>query len=1003
MKQLRILFANCLLLLISAYSISLAQDPTFQREVDTIPVFIVASGQGQALPVTQPFAGGFSTSKLTLADIDDDGDFDLFAGDSDGSMRFFRNIGTASDPNFTFETDSFADIDVGNKNAPAFGDIDNDGDLDLFVGDLFGNIAFFRNTGTATNPTYTLEAESLVSIDGLVSTPTLADIDNDGDLDLFVGGSNGNIAFFRNTGTPTNHNFTLETDDFVPSSGVIGDFSAPTFADIDGDGDLDLFVGDVLGIILFFRNTGTVMNPNFTLVTDMFAGIDIGDNSAPTFADIDDAGDLDMFVGAGDGNIRFFRNTGSASTPNFIPSTSITDIVTINLGSVDIGNLSALIFADIDGDGDCDLFVGEADGNINFFRNTGTPADPSYTLEEESFVSAGVGSTGDSGVPIFADIDNDGDFDLFVGEADGRINFFRNIGTATVPDFILEDVSFAGIDVGDNSAPTFADIDNDGDLDLFVGEADGNINFFRNTGTATNPAYTLEDANFAGIDVGGNSAPAFADIDNDGDLDLFVGDIFGRISFFRNTGTAADPTFTLETSNFADIDIGFDSKPTFKDIDNDGDLDLFVGEGNGGLHFFRNVTQQPNISIFKASIDFGEVSVNSQLEKSFTIGNTGTADLMINDIRRASGSDDFTLVSPASFPITIKPTDTPMAVLIRFSPTTAGRKSAMFAIDSDNPTPPVVNVNVSGNKAARGDVNNDGIVDVADLIKVINVILGIGPDPTQEERQASDINDDGSIDIRDLITLINTILGIGAAADATQTLSSYSLATIAIEQLPGQLGSKIEIAINATFDVPVAGIQLKLSFDPAILKSVKPEITTRTEMMALESKVSGTELTVLIYNLSGESIPAGSGSILSIVVTTNVSRTNGNNIKIEEALLVSKNGDELVVNFGTFGSGPTLPKAFFLSQNYPNPFNPATTINFDVSEIETDGVDVKLDVYNVRGQLVKTLVDERKLPGFYSVHWNGTDNENRAVGSGVYYYTIVAGAYKETKKMLIIK
>ncbi|MFQ5649866.1 MAG: galactose oxidase-like domain-containing protein [bacterium] len=111
------------------------------------------------------------------------------------------------------------------------------------------------------------------------------------------------------------------------------------------------------------------------------------------------------------------------------------------------------------------------------------------------------------------------------------------------------------------------------------------------------------------------------------------------------------------------------------------------------------------------------------------------------------------------------------------------------------------------------------------------------------------------------------------------------------------------------------------------------------------------------------------------------------------------------------GSGPVtsspsprpLPKAFALSQNYPNPFNSSTRLDYQIPEIVTFGSYVNLNIYNISGQLIRTLVDEKKAPGAYSVNWNGRDNKGRAVSSGIYYYTIVTDGYKQTKKMLLLQ
>jgi len=628
-------------LLVSSYSVLLAQEITFQREVDSIPV--IENG----VRVHSPFAGGFcGFSNPSFVDIDSDGDLDLFVGEAVSfiitppfpcsiGINFYLNTGTATNPIFTLEREKLIDR---NSFAHAFADIDNDGDFDLFVGQEHGSLHFYRNTGTPTDPSFTLETQIFSDIDvGFSSAPTFADIDHDGDLDLFVGEDAGNINFYRNEGSPATSVFALETENFA-NIDVRFD-STPTFADIDNDGDPDLFVGAEDGSLNFYRNTGTITDPIFTLEAENFSDIDVGFNSAPTLADVNNDGNSDLFVGEGNGNINFYRNTSTTTDPVFIPGTK-------NFVNIDFGFGDNPIFADIDNDGDSELFVGELDGNIHFYRNTGTVTDPTFTLETESFANI---DGGDISAPTFADIDNDGDSDLFVGKRGGNINFYRNTGTATDPIFTLETENFANINVGRDTTPTFADIDSDGDLDIFLGKDSGNLDFYRNTGTPIEPVFTLDTELVA--DIGGRS-PSLRDIDNDGDLDLFL--VTGNIIFYRNTGKATEPNFTLEPGAILGIDIGFltaASAATLTDIDNDGDFDVFVGVYRGGLQFYRNI-------------------------------------------------------------------------------------------------------------GFLGDIDNDGIVDVDDLTRVIEIILGTPPESTDEERTAADVNNDGRIDVRDLIIIINIILGI---------------------------------------------------------------------------------------------------------------------------------------------------------------------------------------------------------------------------------------------------
>ena len=96
-----------------------------------------------------------------------------------------------------------------------------------------------------------------------------------------------------------------------------------------------------------------------------------------------------------------------------------------------------------------------------------------------------------------------------------------------------------------------------------------------------------------------------------------------------------------------------------------------------------------------------------------------------------------------------------------------------------------------------------------------------------------------------------------------------------------------------------------------------------------------------------------------------------------------------------------LPRAFSLGQNHPNPFNPSTTIDYTIPEGEA--VHVRLRVYNLRGAVIRTLVDEIKEPGYYSVQWDGTDSRGRKKGSGVYFYRLVTNSYSSVRKMLLVK
>jgi hypothetical protein len=273
------------------------------------------------------------------------------------------------DPRFISPlTNPFGLTNVGAEASPVFADIDNDGDRDLFIGTVDGKISFYENTGSATNPIFAL---SSINPDpfGLTNVffnakPTFVDIDNDGDLDAFVGDLFGDISFYENTGSIASPTFATPTTNPFGLVNPNGDpIVAPTFADIDGDGDLDAFVGQALGDILFYQNTGSANSPSFDIpITNPFGLSNVGFSAVPTFIDIDGDGDLDAFIGNQDGDTLFYRNTGDAIDPNF--SFEINN----PFGLTNVEGSAAPTFVDIDGDGDLDAVVGnnttDAEGNV---------------------------------------------------------------------------------------------------------------------------------------------------------------------------------------------------------------------------------------------------------------------------------------------------------------------------------------------------------------------------------------------------------------------------------------------------------------------------------------------------------------------------------------------------------------------------------------------------------------------------------------------------------------
>ena len=224
---------------------------------------------------------------------------------------------------------------------------------------------------------------------------------------------------------------------------------------------------------------------------------------------------------------------------------------------------------------------------------------------------------------------------------------------------------FSLTDVGDFSAPTFADIDQDGDLDAFVGEYyTGNTYYFQNTGTASSPSFAAAQTNpFSLTNVGYYSAPTFADIDQDGDLDAFVGEYYtGNTYYFQNTGTASSPSFAAaQTNPFSLTNVGYCSAPTFADIDQDGDLDAFVGAYDGNTYYFQNVSATANTAPTDISLSLSSIDENvaaNTVVGSFSSTDPDAGDTFTYGLVTGTGSTDnaaFTIAAGGQLQINASP------------------------------------------------------------------------------------------------------------------------------------------------------------------------------------------------------------------------------------------------------------------------------------------------------------------------------------------------------------
>ena len=573
------------------------------RHVAPFPV-LDAAGR----PYSQPFLGGFDVPRPQFIDIDGDGDRDLFVQERSDELMFFENTGSVAEPRYEWRTDRYADLSIGEWNR--FVDLDGDGDMDLLAEQPFSYIRYYRNDGSASEASFVLAADSLHDVDGepifsdRQNIPSITDIDCDGRLDLFLGRVDGTITLYTRSLGGDVPRFEFVTDRFQGIE-IIGQVvggppsmrhgaNAMAFGDFDGDEDLDFFWGDYFEPgVLYIANTGgcspSLRDTPRPVPVAMESPVATSGYNMPVPVDFDEDGDLDLFLGVLGG--AFNPNRTAADNFWYLEHTDAgLDVRTRRfIDGIDIGSESIPAFADIDGDGDLDLLVGNKidpsrlsapqSARLYVFRNTGSATAPAFQLADTLDLA-----TAFHYAPAPGDLDGDGDLDMLLGTWNDGVLYLRNEGTPQSPEWVQDTTATVRLPRGGNATPALIDIDADGDLDLFVGEASGEVNFFRNVGSAQAPAFELVTESFLELDAGRRSIPAFADIDADGDMDLFIGAEDGTVRLWRNTGTATE--FSFEEDPAAALDLHSMASPAFADLDGDGVLELIAGGLGGGLVYY---------------------------------------------------------------------------------------------------------------------------------------------------------------------------------------------------------------------------------------------------------------------------------------------------------------------------------------------------------------------------------------------------------------------------------
>jgi len=291
---------------------------------------------------------------------------------------------------------------------------------------------------------------------------------------------------------------------------------------------------------------------------------------------------------------------------------------------------------------------------------------------------------------------------------------------------------------------------------------------------------------------------------------------------------------------------------------------------------------------------------------------------------------------------------------------------------------------------SRGDINLNGIdYEVADAVVFTNYfIIGLDAFAVNVDGQiaATDVNADGiPLTVEDLVHLIRIIIGDALPYGGTIPIDSFS-GTLQIEN------NENLITVGGEFEKAVGAVHLCF-YAPDHTGGVS--LTNAANHMTIKYALKNDSLKILIFDMNHRALSADINNFVNI-------EYSGDKPVLAYASAGGHKSEKVDLTFDYMTDSPvesTLPDKFALHQNYPNPFNPYTEIKFNLPRSSN----VTLEIFDITGRKVATLINQKLASGPHSVIWNGRDGTDRELSTGIYLYRLSTGEYSDTKKMLLLK